>query len=99
VQSDGPDPKKILQGFIGEIRYSDSFHMSAAQKQADSGGEFQQGSRRSQAPPVPEDLQNYSAIYDSKRIATAIEVANKVTRTYGISILSINIISVFLAWA
>lgn len=82
-----------LAGFIGEIRYSDSFHMSAAQKQADSGGAFQQSPRGGVAPPVPEDLQNYSAIYDSKRIATAIEVANKVTRTYGISILSINIIS------
>ena len=33
------------------------------------------------------------AFSSGQRIATAIEVANKVTRTYGISILSINIIS------
>eukprot|EP00040_Diaphanoeca_grandis_P014203 m.71894 g.71894 ORF g.71894 m.71894 type:complete len:521 (-) comp24404_c0_seq2:71-1633(-) len=74
-----------LACFIGEIRYSDSFHISA---QVTRGREDQ-----SQKAPVPDDLSDYSPIWDPKRMATAVDVANKVTGTYGVTILSINIIS------
>lgn len=76
-----------LASFIGEIRYSDSFHLSAANRKADTASE------PVSAPPIPSDLQDYSPIWDTKRMASAVEIANVVTRTYGVTILSINIIS------
>merc|ERR1711998_323034 len=70
-----------LAAFIGEIRYSDSFHISAA------------GSSATTAIPVQSDNATYSPIFDSARIASAVEAANTITQTYGVTILSINIIS------
>merc|ERR1711959_739058 len=77
-----------LAAFIGEIRYSDSFHVSAASKvvdqsQNDGGG----------APPVPPDLVGYSPIFDPARMCTAVDTANSITQTYGVTIISINIIA------
>jgi len=77
-----------LAAFIGEIRYSDSFHISAA------------GSGSVTAVPIVGDGQQpmeagtaYSPIFDVKRMASAVESANAVTSTYGVTIISINIIS------
>merc|ERR1712010_263491 len=76
-----------LAAFIGEIRYSDSFHVSAA------------GSSAVSAVPavgVTEPLiaaTAYSPIFDGQRMASAVEAANIITQTYGVTILSINIIS------
>merc|ERR1711998_627457 len=70
-----------LASFIGEIRYSDSFHISAA------------GSSTATAVPVQAEATTYSPIFDIARIASAVEAANTVTQTYGVTILSINIIS------
>merc|ERR1712054_643286 len=70
-----------LAAFIGEIRYSDSFHISAA------------GSSATTAIPVQSDNATYSPIFDFARIASAVEAANTITQTYGVTILSINIIS------
>merc|ERR1711998_652581 len=70
-----------LASFIGEIRYSDSFHISAA------------GSSATTAIPVQSDNATYSPIFDSARIASAVEAATPITQTYGVTILSINIIS------
>lgn len=67
-----------LAAFIGEIRYSDSFHISAA------------GPSTVNAMPVDSAV---SAIFDGERMASAVESANMITQTYGVSILSINIIS------
>lgn len=72
-----------LAAFIGEIRYSDSFHLSA---QAQKEGETTK-------PPVPGDLEGYSPIWDVKRMSAAVANANAVTVEYGVTILSINIIS------
>lgn len=80
-----------LAAFIGEIRYSDSFHISAAAKQL--------GEQPNQAAgPPPEyaakgDGTGYSPIFDASRMCTAVETANNITRTYGVTILSINIIA------
>merc|ERR1712054_148916 len=69
-----------LAAFIGEIRYSDSFHISAA------------GPSCATAVPVAE-VGGSSAIFDGSRMASAVEAANHITKTYGVTILSINVIS------
>jgi len=69
-----------LATFIGGIRYSDSFHISAA------------GSSVATAMPVNSEG-SYSPIFDNARIASAVEAANAITSSYGVTILSINIIS------
>merc|ERR1711959_836104 len=70
-----------LAAFIGEIRYSDSFHISAA------------GPSTTTAVPVQQEASGASAIFDGHRMASAVEAANLITQTYGVTILSINIIS------
>merc|ERR1711939_793796 len=76
-----------LAAFIGEIRYSDSFHISAAQNALES--EPVVG-----VPVSPEGISvGYSPIFDTKRMCTAVETANSITSSYGITILSINIIA------
>merc|ERR1712093_429993 len=79
-----------LAAFIGEIRYSDSFHISAASSIVADGGEI---AGKGGAPPIPADLVGYSPIFDAKRMSTAVETANDLTTTYGVTILSINIIA------
>merc|ERR1711904_16950 len=76
-----------LAAFIGEIRYSDSFHLSAAHNAMGDGP------RPLEPAPVPIELVGYSPIFDAKRMSTAVETANAITRTYGVTILSINIIA------
>merc|ERR1711998_769116 len=39
------------------------------------------------------EVTTYSAIFDGTRMASAVEAANVITQTYGVTILSINIIS------
>merc|ERR1711881_153902 len=71
-----------LAAFIGEIRYSDTFHISAA------------GSNAMTALPVAQGPSESGAtIFDARRMASALEAANAITQTYGVTILSINIIS------
>merc|ERR1711918_277114 len=78
-----PQATASLAAFIGEIRYSDSFHVSAA------------GPNTVTAMPVGTAGQppSCSAIFDGSRMASAVDAANAVTQTYGVTILSINIIS------
>merc|ERR1711988_212220 len=73
-----------LAAFIGEIRYSDSFHISAAGPSAVSAMPMQTAEVGGSA---------VSAIFDGVRMASAVEAANLITQTYGVTILSINIIS------
>merc|ERR1711998_150124 len=75
-----------LAAFIGEIRYSDSFHISAA-------GPSTTRSTPAARPMQTEVTCSMSAIFDGARMASAVEAANHITQTYGITILSINIIS------
>merc|ERR1712022_35980 len=80
-----------LTAFIGEIRYSDSFHVSAAGPSATTARPLATTTPRSL--PQTEVSCSMSAIFDSSRMASAVEAANHITQTYGITILSINIIS------
>ena len=74
-----------LASFIGEIRYSDSFHVSAALV----GEERVSRSERSTSERPPD----YSPIWDSHRMSDAVSKANVVTASYGVTVISINIIS------
>merc|ERR1719473_1273091 len=73
-----------LAAFIGEIRYSDSFHISAAGTNVVSAMPMQ---------TAEVGGSTVSAIFDGVRMASAVEAANLITQTYGVTILSINIIS------
>lgn len=81
-----------LAAFIGEVRYSDTFHLSAAAQD--------DGDVMASATPAVGDVTStaleppeYSPIWDSKRMGKAVEAANVVTATYGVTVVSINIIS------
>jgi len=76
-----------LAAFIGEIRYSGSFHISAA------ANAMANSSTNCAPPPVPVELVGYSPIFDVTRMCSAVETANNITRTYGVTVLSINIIA------
>jgi len=78
-----------LAAFIGEIRYSDSFHISAAGPST-ATGQVVGSTPRSAGTEVTCSM---SAIFDGSRMASAVEAANAITSTYGVTILSINIIS------
>jgi regulator of protease activity HflC (stomatin/prohibitin superfamily) len=75
-----------LAAFIGTVNYSDSFTHAAAVAQsahvAAAGGAAEQ------------DLQSGdNPLFDIRRMDSAVAHANKVTKTYGVTIMSINVIS------
>lgn len=87
-----------LAGFIGSVNYSESFHMSAAAQSEKRIDSVAVGMRKVQSLDdlEPEPLGKCFAdnpLYDTEKMMTAVEHANRVTRTYGIEIMSINIIS------
>merc|ERR1712199_22497 len=84
-----------LAAFIGEIRYSDSFHISAqnATSSAAKAIPLAQPLSQSEISPARAPTVTYSPIFDGHRMASAVEAANANTQTYGVEILSINIIS------
>jgi len=87
-----------LAGFIGSVNYSESFHMSAA---------VQSGKRKTDDPKVAQAASSTepaeepmggkgfadNPLYDSTKMQSAVVHANAVTATYGVKIMSINIIS------
>jgi len=78
-----------LATFMGGVNYSDSFHMAAA---------AQKGTVPSGAGvPEPESEAKVKAtdnpLYDTARMTNSVKHANTTTRTYGVEILSINILS------
>jgi len=90
-----------LAAFIGSVNYSESFHMSAAaqsKKRVDAITRTE--SRRLEdllhepcAEPVVGKGFADNPLYDIEKMTTAVEHSNRVTRTYGIEVMSINIIS------
>ena len=76
-----------LAAFIGSVNYSASFHLAAAAQASSS------------APAVGVPAAAGAAefgdnpIFDSVRMSSAVHTANSITRTYGIEVMSINIIS------
>lgn len=87
-----------LAGFIGSVNYSESFHMSAAvqskkrlRKQTEAAGIFA-GDDEPGAEPIGKGFAD-NPLYDTEKMMSAVEHANRVTRTYGVEVMSINIIS------
>lgn len=78
-----------LASYIGAINYSDNFNVSAiiqAAPGADAAGTLGGGSRGKSSG-------SGGAIFDVGKMATCVEHANRITNTYGVSILSINVVA------
>lgn len=97
-----------LAAFIGGVNYSSSFSMAAAaaSKGHNSGrkvpiamatavneDEVRDPSRNEKGPsaPLADELEN--PIYNAERMQTDVEHANQIAKSYGVTIMSINIIS------
>jgi len=95
-----------LAGFVGGVNYSNTFAMSAqnqGKKFASSGGgggndpiaalatDGLGGGKEPVAVAAAEFSDN--PLYDPDKMLSAVEHANRVTRTYGVEVMSINIIS------
>jgi len=78
-----------LASFMGGVNYSDSFHMAAAaqfsKKKASADG--------ADSEPEPEEKKDNNPLYDVDRMSSSVEHANRTAQTYGVKILSINILS------
>jgi len=93
-----------LAGFIGGVNYSETFHMSADNQRknamssapavpplASVDGIDQAEAKVDYSVPSATAIDN--PMFDAKKMYSAVEHANAVTRTYGVEVLSINIIS------
>merc|ERR1719336_1828074 len=80
-----------LASFMGGVNYSDSFHMAAAAQMKDkkARGHVSLGEE-----PEPESRKMCAdnPLYDVERMTGSVEHANATTETYGVQILSINIL-------
>lgn len=82
-----------LAAFIGSVNYSESFHMSAAAAGMRSQKAVEGVAVAESAPTGEERKFVENPMYDHVKMGTSVEHANQVTRTYGVEIMSINIIS------
>ncbi len=96
-----------LSAFIGSVNYSGSFHVSAADRKSSGGGagrniavatplpdiEIPSASAPMASSEKEEAMFLENPLYNQDKMETAMQHANSVTRTYGVEILSINIIS------
>merc|ERR1719399_2466628 len=94
-----------LAAFIGSVNYSDSFHMSAAaaghmaskavQGVAVDSSSREEGGAGAAGGGADEGDRKFveNPMYDLEKMGTSVEHANRVTRTYGVEIMSINVIS------
>lgn len=89
-----------LASFIGGVNYSDSFHMAATAAAAKANGMGRSTSLVGLAPlDEPEAETKTKAmnldnpLYDVVRMSDMVQHANATTMTYGVQILSINILS------
>jgi len=85
-----------LASFMGGVNYSDSFHMAAqAQVKRTGDGAIVRSASNIMREPESEaktkGLDN--PLYDVDRMSGSVEHANTTTMTYGVQILSINILS------
>jgi len=82
-----------LAAFIGSVNYSESFHMSAAAQAA--GRDNTPVAAATLVEETPQTVGAFAdnPLYNLEKMGSAVEHANSVTRSYGIEIMSINIIS------
>jgi len=89
-----------LAAFIGAVNYSDSFHMAAAAQASSAAANTALGvpegvglpSRQPQAQ-AKQISSGDNPVYDLARMRNAVTEANAICATYGVKILSINILS------
>eukprot|EP00656_Telonema_subtile_P020176 TRINITY_DN21339_c0_g1_i1.p1 TRINITY_DN21339_c0_g1~~TRINITY_DN21339_c0_g1_i1.p1 ORF type:complete len:459 (+),score=111.46 TRINITY_DN21339_c0_g1_i1:56-1432(+) len=82
-----------LAMYIGELRYMDTFHLSATiQEQRRKGGGHSDMSGAGQVGPNGEPPE-YTKLYDQSRMAASVAHANSIAERYGVEVISINIIS------
>merc|ERR1719326_2305776 len=94
-----------LAAFIGSVNYSESFHISAAaaghmaskavQGVAVDSSSREEGGAGAAGGGADEGDRKFveNPMYDLEKMGTSVEHANRVTRTYGVEIMSINVIS------
>eukprot|EP00931_Biecheleriopsis_adriatica_P115667 TRINITY_DN91436_c0_g1_i1.p1 TRINITY_DN91436_c0_g1~~TRINITY_DN91436_c0_g1_i1.p1 ORF type:complete len:580 (-),score=133.52 TRINITY_DN91436_c0_g1_i1:483-2063(-) len=91
-----------LASFIGGVNYSDSFHMAAKAQAQGHKGPSDKGLPSEHAPvhrglEEPESEAKVKSmdnpLYDTERMSDAVAHANVTTMSYGVEILSINILS------
>lgn len=78
-----------LAAFIGGVNYSDQFAVAAAVQSRDLP-EFDDGERGGKPPARTKA--RASSLFDVDKLASCVEHANKVANTYGVTIISINVI-------
>ena len=78
-----------LAAFIGGVNYSDQFAVAAAVQSKDPP-EFDEGEKgvKTESKTKPKA----SSLFDVEKIASCCEHANKVANTYGVTIISINVV-------
>merc|ERR1719379_616191 len=81
-----------LAAFIGSVNYSESFHMSAAAQAAGREAPVAAATLVEETPATVGAFAD-NPLYNLEKMGSAVEHANSVTRSYGIEIMSINIIS------
>eukprot|EP00932_Pfiesteria_piscicida_P016051 SRR837773.2996.p1 GENE.SRR837773.2996~~SRR837773.2996.p1 ORF type:complete len:318 (-),score=105.93 SRR837773.2996:17-934(-) len=79
-----------LASFMGGVNYSDSFHMAAAAQQP-SPLPTRAGPTEPEAEHTGKTLDN--PLYDAERMLGCVGHANTTTNSYGVEILSINVLS------
>merc|ERR1719336_1524039 len=85
-----------LASFMGGVNYSDSFHMAAVAQKGKAAAAAGQSPPRGMLPEPEAEFKGKSCdnpLYDVDRMTSSVEHANATTSTYGIQILSINILS------
>lgn len=80
-----------LAAFIGAVNYSDTFNVAAAVQSDDVGRTSSSASVARQGGGQKE--KSSSPLFDTARMQTCLAHANDVTATYGVTILSINVVA------
>jgi regulator of protease activity HflC (stomatin/prohibitin superfamily) len=83
-----------LAAFIGAVQYSDTFNVAAAvQKKIVPTAEAKYAEEGQQPASEHMTAQASSPLFDSDRLDDCVAAANAVTMTYGVSIISINVVA------
>jgi regulator of protease activity HflC (stomatin/prohibitin superfamily) len=92
-----------LAAFIGTVNYSDTFNVAAAVQQGDAfqtpvvgsvvAGTPPEGDTRRLSVSKTRDGPSSSPLFDIGKMQTCLDHANAVTSTYGVTILSINVVA------
>lgn len=81
-----------LAMYIGELRYMDTFHLSASIQDQRRQAAIGQGPSAPTLPSI-DSPPEYTKLYDDERMAACVDHANSITVRYGVEIVSINVIS------